>query len=236
MAGLKLRHIYKVYQGGVRAVNDFNLNIKDKSFVVLVGPSGCGKSTTLRMVAGLESITSGQLYIDDVLVNDTESKNRDIAMVFQSYALYPHMTVYQNMGFGLKLRHEKPEVIKEKVMKAAEILGLKTIGDIDAYSKEHGNIHDQALLAQMEQDVELANGEIDEDDFFNQKFESYNVYGEKLNEGKDDKFTCCICGEESYGYGNNPAPVKDEGRCCDACNLKFVIPARLAEFNKNMED
>ena len=129
MAGLKLRHIYKVYQGGVRAVNDFNLNIKDKSFVVLVGPSGCGKSTTLRMVAGLESITSGQLYIDDVLVNDTESKNRDIAMVFQSYALYPHMTVYQNMGFGLKLRHEKPEVIKEKVMRAAEILEISDLLD-----------------------------------------------------------------------------------------------------------
>ena len=87
MSGLKFRHIYKVYQGGVRAVNDFNLEIKDKSFVVLVGPSGCGKSTTLRMVAGLESITSGQLYIDNVMVNDMESKNRDIAMVFQSYAL-----------------------------------------------------------------------------------------------------------------------------------------------------
>ena len=129
MAGLKFRHIYKVYQGGVRAVNDFNLNIKDKSFVVLVGPSGCGKSTTLRMVAGLESITSGQLYIDDVLVNDAESKNRDIAMVFQSYALYPHMTVYQNMGFGLKLRHEKPDVIKEKVMKAAEILEISELLD-----------------------------------------------------------------------------------------------------------
>ena len=102
MAGLKFKHMYKVYAGGVRAVNDFNLEIKDKSFVVLVGPSGCGKSTTLRMVAGLESITSGQLYIDNVMVNDVESKNRDIAMVFQSYALYPHMTVYQNMGFGLK--------------------------------------------------------------------------------------------------------------------------------------
>ena len=129
MSGLKFRHIYKVYQGGVRAVNDFNLEIKDKSFVVLVGPSGCGKSTTLRMVAGLESITSGQLYIDNVMVNDMESKNRDIAMVFQSYALYPHMTVYQNMGFGLKLRHEKPEVIKEKVLKAAEILEISDLLD-----------------------------------------------------------------------------------------------------------
>ena len=129
MASLKFRHIYKVYQGGVRAVNDFNLTIKDKSFVVLVGPSGCGKSTTLRMVAGLESITSGQLYIDDVVVNDVESKNRDIAMVFQSYALYPHMTVYQNMGFGLKLRHEKPDVIAEKVNKAAEILEISDLLD-----------------------------------------------------------------------------------------------------------
>ena len=129
MAGLKFKHIYKVYQGGVRAVNDFDLEIKDKSFVVLVGPSGCGKSTTLRMVAGLESITSGQLYIDNVLVNDMESKNRDIAMVFQSYALYPHMTVYQNMGFGLKLRHEKPDVIKEKVTKAAEVLEISDLLD-----------------------------------------------------------------------------------------------------------
>ena len=129
MAGLKFKHIYKVYQGGVRAVNDFNLEIKDKSFVVLVGPSGCGKSTTLRMVAGLESITSSQLYIDDVLVNDVESKNMDIAMVFQSYALYPHMTVFQNMGFGLKLRHEKPEVIKEKVHAAAEILEISDLLD-----------------------------------------------------------------------------------------------------------
>ena len=90
MASLSLKHIYKVYTGGVRAVNDFNLEIKDKSFVVLVGPSGCGKSTTLRMIAGLEAITSGQLYIDNVCVNDLESKNRDIAMVFQSYALYPN--------------------------------------------------------------------------------------------------------------------------------------------------
>jgi len=129
MAGLKLKHVYKVYSGGVRAVNDFNLDIKDKSFVVLVGPSGCGKSTTLRMIAGLESITSGQLYIDNVLVNDVESKNRDIAMVFQSYALYPHMTVYQNMGFSLKLRHEKPDVIREKVLKAAEVLEISDLLD-----------------------------------------------------------------------------------------------------------
>ena len=129
MAGLKFKHMYKVYAGGVRAVNDFNLEIKDKSFVVLVGPSGCGKSTTLRMVAGLESITSGQLFIDNVMVNDVESKNRDIAMVFQSYALYPHMTVFQNMGFGLKLRHVKPEIIRDKVNAAAEILEISDLLD-----------------------------------------------------------------------------------------------------------
>ena len=129
MAGLKFKHMYKVYAGGVRAVNDFNLEIKDKSFVVLVGPSGCGKSTTLRMVAGLESITSGQLFIDNIMVNDVESKNRDIAMVFQSYALYPHMTVFQNMGFGLKLRHVKPEIIREKVNAAAEVLEISDLLD-----------------------------------------------------------------------------------------------------------
>jgi len=129
MSSLSLKHMYKVYPGGVRAVNDFNLEIKDKSFVVLVGPSGCGKSTTLRMIAGLENITSGQLYIDDQCVNDVESKNRDIAMVFQSYALYPHMTVYQNMAFGLKLRHANPALVKEKVMQAAETLEIKELLD-----------------------------------------------------------------------------------------------------------
>ena len=105
MASLSLRHIYKVYAGGVRAVSDFNLEIDDKEFIVFVGPSGCGKSTTLRMIAGLEDISSGELYIGDRLVNDVEPKDRDIAMVFQNYALYPHMTVYDNMAFGLRLRH-----------------------------------------------------------------------------------------------------------------------------------
>ena len=93
MASLSLRHIYKVYPGGVRAVSDFNLDIDDKEFIVFVGPSGCGKSTTLRMIAGLEDISAGELYIDDKLVNDVEPKDRDIAMVFQNYALYPHMTI-----------------------------------------------------------------------------------------------------------------------------------------------
>jgi ABC-type sugar transport systems, ATPase components len=124
MSKVTLKHVYKVYEGGVRAVNDFNLEIKDKEFIVFVGPSGCGKSTTLRMIAGLENITAGQLYIDDVLVNDMDSKDRDIAMVFQNYALYPHMTVFQNMAFGLKLRKEDPKEIEEKVNKAAEILEI----------------------------------------------------------------------------------------------------------------
>ena len=124
MATLKLKNINKVYPNGVQAVFDFNLDIRDKEFIVFVGPSGCGKSTTLRMIAGLEEITSGELYIDEELVNDKAPKDRNIAMVFQSYALYPHMTVYDNMAFGLKLRKMPKDVINEKVNEAAEILGL----------------------------------------------------------------------------------------------------------------
>ena len=104
MASLKLDHIYKVYPNGVKAVNDFNLEIQDNEFVVFVGPSGCGKSTTLRMIAGLEEITAGELYIDNKLCNALEPKDRDIAFVFQNYALYPHYTVYKNMAYGLKNR------------------------------------------------------------------------------------------------------------------------------------
>lgn len=125
MANVTLRHIYKVYAGGVTAVNDFNLAIMDKEFIVLVGPSGCGKSTTLRMIAGLEEITEGELYIGDKLVNDVAPKNRDIAMVFQNYALYPHMTVYDNMAFGLKLRKVHKTDIDKKVKEAAKILGIE---------------------------------------------------------------------------------------------------------------
>ena len=127
MADVTLRHVYKVYDGGVRAVNDFDLDIKDKEFVVFVGPSGCGKSTTLRMIAGLEDITAGQLYIDGELMNEVEPKSRDIAMVFQSYALYPHMTVYDNMAFGLKLRHTPKDEIDERVKAAAEILEISEL-------------------------------------------------------------------------------------------------------------
>ncbi len=125
MASLKLEHIYKVYPNGHKAVTDFNMNIKDGEFIVFVGPSGCGKSTTLRMIAGLEDISSGELYIGDTLVNDVQPKDRDIAMVFQNYALYPHMTVYENMAFGLTLRKVPRAEIHEKVMWAAEVLGLK---------------------------------------------------------------------------------------------------------------
>ena len=124
MATLKFDNINKVYDNGVHAVYDFNLNIEDKEFVVFVGPSGCGKSTTLRMVAGLEEMTSGTLYIDDKIVNEVLPKDRDIAMVFQNYALYPHMTVYKNMAFGLKLRKMKKEEIDKRVQFAAQILGL----------------------------------------------------------------------------------------------------------------
>ena len=124
MAGLLLDHFNKVYPSGVQAVFDFCLDIKDKEFIVLVGPSGCGKSTTLRMVAGLEEISSGDLYIDGNRVNDVVPKDRDIAMVFQNYALYPHMSVYDNMAFGLKLRKVPKELIDQKVKAAAEILGI----------------------------------------------------------------------------------------------------------------
>ena len=124
MAGLKLSHIYKVYPNGVKAVNDFSMEIEDKEFIVFVGPSGCGKSTTLRMIAGLEEISAGELRIDGDIVNDAEPKERDIAMVFQNYALYPNMSVYGNMAFGLKLRKMKKPEIDQKVKEAAEILGI----------------------------------------------------------------------------------------------------------------
>lgn len=124
MANLSLKHIYKVYDGNVKAVNDFCMDIADKEFIVFVGPSGCGKSTTLRMIAGLEDITAGELYIDDELVNDYEPKDRNIAMVFQNYALYPHMSVYDNMAFSLKIAKMSNDQIHEKVMEAANILGI----------------------------------------------------------------------------------------------------------------
>ena len=124
MASVSLQHIYKIYAGGVQAVSDFCLDIEDKEFIVLVGPSGCGKSTTLRMVAGLEEISDGELYIGDKLGNDVAPKDRDIAMVFQNYALYPHMTVYDNMAFGLKLRKTPKDEIKRRVEEAAKILDI----------------------------------------------------------------------------------------------------------------
>ena len=124
MASLSLRSIYKRYNGGVTAVSDFNLEIKDKEFIIMVGPSGCGKSTTLRMIAGLEEITEGELHIGDRLVNDVAPKDRDIAMVFQNYALYPHMTVYDNMAFGLKLRKTPKDEIKRRVEEAARVLDI----------------------------------------------------------------------------------------------------------------
>ncbi|WP_317316615.1 ABC transporter ATP-binding protein [Peptostreptococcus russellii] len=126
MATVKLKDICKVYDNGYQAAKDVNIDIKDKEFIVLVGPSGCGKSTTLRMIAGLEDITSGELSIDGKVVNDVEPKDRDIAMVFQNYALYPHMTVYDNMSFALKLRKMDKKEIDKKVRETAKILQLET--------------------------------------------------------------------------------------------------------------
>ncbi|MSS77516.1 sn-glycerol-3-phosphate ABC transporter ATP-binding protein UgpC [Anaerococcus sp. WCA-380-WT-2B] len=125
MAGLTFKNIYKIYDGGVEAVKDFNLEIKDEEFIVFVGPSGCGKSTTLRMVAGLEDISKGELYIGDKLVNDVEPKDRDIAMVFQNYALYPQMTVRENMSYALKLKKYPKDQIDTKVDQVAKVLGLE---------------------------------------------------------------------------------------------------------------
>ena len=127
MVQVTLKNVRKVFDKDVVAVDDANIEIQDREFVVLVGPSGCGKSTTLRMVAGLEEMTSGEIYIDGKLVNDIPPKDRDIAMVFQNYALYPHMTVYQNMAFGLKLRKYPKEEIETRVRDAAEILGIQDL-------------------------------------------------------------------------------------------------------------
>ena len=129
MSSVTLKNIYKKYAGGVVAVSDFNLEIEDKEFIILVGPSGCGKSTTLRMIAGLEEISEGELYIDDKLVNEVAPKDRDIAMVFQNYALYPHMTVFDNMAFGLKLRKTPKAEIKRRVEEAAKILDITHLLD-----------------------------------------------------------------------------------------------------------
>jgi multiple sugar transport system ATP-binding protein len=129
MARVQLKHVYKRYSADVTAVKDFDLDIQDKEFLVLVGPSGCGKSTTLRMIAGLEDITEGELWIGDRLVNDVHPKDRDIAMVFQNYALYPHMSIYENMAFGLKLRKVSKAEIDRRVREAAKILDIEHLLD-----------------------------------------------------------------------------------------------------------
>ena len=129
MAGVRLKNVFKTYAGGVTAVSDFNIDIEDKEFIILVGPSGCGKTTTLRMIAGLEEISAGELYIGDKLCNDVAPKDRDIAMVFQNYALFPHMTVFDNMAFGLKLRKTPKEEIKKRVHEAARILSIEHLLD-----------------------------------------------------------------------------------------------------------
>jgi multiple sugar transport system ATP-binding protein len=129
MAGISLKNIFKIYPGDVTAVHDFNLEIDDKEFIILVGPSGCGKSTTLRMIAGLEEISKGELFIGDRHVNDVAPKDRNIAMVFQNYALYPHMSVYKNMAFGLQLSKVPKDIIKQKVEEAAKILDIEHLLD-----------------------------------------------------------------------------------------------------------
>ncbi|ETP70321.1 sugar ABC transporter ATP-binding protein [Planococcus glaciei CHR43] len=155
MAGLNLVNIRKEYEKGVVSVQDFNLEIRDKEFLVLVGPSGCGKSTTLRMIAGLEDITQGDLYIGDRRVNDVSPKDRDIAMVFQNYALYPHMSVYDNMAFSLKLRKMKKDDIKSRVANASSILGLDDYLDRKPKALSGGQRQRVALGRAIVRDAEV---------------------------------------------------------------------------------
>ena len=146
MASLSLKNVCKVYPNGFVAVKDFNLEIADQEFIIFVGPSGCGKSTTLRMIAGLEEISSGELWIGDKMVNDVEPKDRDIAMVFQNYALYPHMSVYDNMAFGLKLRKVPKAEIDKAVHEAAKILDIEHLLDRKPKALSGGQRQTLALL------------------------------------------------------------------------------------------
>ncbi len=155
MGVLSFKNLQKVYDGNVKAVSDFNLEVADKEFIVLVGPSGCGKSTTLRMVAGLEDISEGDLIIDERRVNNVPPKDRNIAMVFQSYALYPHMSVYDNMAFGLKLRKRPKDEIKERVNEAAQILGLQDLLDRKPKALSGGQRQRVALGRAIVRDAEV---------------------------------------------------------------------------------
>lgn len=155
MGVLSFKNLQKVYDGNVKAVSDFNLEVADKEFIVLVGPSGCGKSTTLRMVAGLEDISEGDLIIDGRRVNNVPPKDRNIAMVFQSYALYPHMSVYDNMAFGLKLRKRPKDEIKERVNEAAQILGLQDLLDRKPKALSGGQRQRVALGRAIVRDAEV---------------------------------------------------------------------------------
>ena len=156
MASISLKNVYKVYDGGVTAVKDFNLEINDKEFIVFVGPSGCGKSTTLRMIAGLEKITAGDIYIDNVRINDLEPRDRDIAMVFQNYALYPHKTVYQNMAFSLKIKKSKVPVYEssryDEIIKLLGFNNRKLRKLNKSYLKNNNEqVHDEIL--ELEQEI-----------------------------------------------------------------------------------
>ena len=157
MASLSLKNICKVYPNGFEAVKDFNLEVEDQEFIIFVGPSGCGKSTTLRMIAGLEEISSGEFYIDGKLMNDVEPKDRDIAMVFQNYALYPHMTVFDNMAFGLKLRKVPKDEIKKNIIAYGEFLPETFFTEIGTAKVldviKNGNTAEQKKLFKMLNEV-----------------------------------------------------------------------------------
>ena len=219
MASLKLSHIYKVYENGHKAVNDFNIDIQDKEFIVFVGPSGCGKSTTLRMVAGLETITSGELYIDGVLVNNLEPKDRNIAMVFQNYALYPHMTVYGNMAFALKLRkipcpvyrpnEEADKLVNEnlELIKQAKTLRKKSTkknASPDLIS-EASRIYDQILFNDEKAKKLLSKGQ--EVGIWEEKVEELDKEIKELDK-EIEKYNKCL---EKGGYTEEATKIIVDG-------------------------
>ena len=225
MAGVSLKHICKTYPNGFEAVKDFNLEIKDKEFLIFVGPSGCGKSTTLRMIAGLEEITSGELKIGDTVVNDVEPKDRDIAMVFQNYALYPHMTVYENMAFGLKLRKVPKDQIDKMVKEAAKILDLEQLLDRKPKALSGGQRQrvamGRAIVCNPKvflMDVVMNAGVIQQVDT-----------PQKLYEEPDNMFVAGFIGSPQMNFLDAVCQVEDDNVYLTIGEMKLRLPETKAE-------
>ena len=229
MASVTLKHIYKIYQGGVTAVSDFTLDIEDKEFIVLVGPSGCGKSTTLRMVAGLEEISEGELYIGDKLVNDVAPKDRDIAMVFQNYALYPHMTVYDNMAFGLKLRKTPKAEIEKRVREAAKILDIEHLLSRTEITKLHHRLQTTFIYVTHDQTEAMTMGSrivVMKDGFIQQVDTPQNLYDYPGNQ-----FVAGFIGSPQMNFFTVKLTKTGDGVYAVFGNNKVKIPAgKLQKF------